>query len=393
MQEPEDYNVIHIGPESQNPLDRALVREAKKGKLSGMAGYISMAVVFLGFGILNFTFQMSLNENDEKIVALIDEVGSLSQANFALTEQVISQEAVLQSIEEDFSNLDEAVSTGDTSVMQSVLQNILGKLSEVGDAAVNLSEDLLGTSDDDTFDILILGTNGAHTDSIMVASINEEKEKISLFSIPRDLYINGRRINAYYTYYGVDQLQRMVEEVTGLEMDQYAQVDLAGFIEIVDILGGLDIYVTEDLYDSLYPNGKGGYFTYSISKGMHHMDGTEALRYARSRESTSDFDRSERQQVVLTAVRNKLMELDGLMDIKELSAIFQTGLGYTTTDMDILDIVGFYYDYKDYDLNTGFGLTSGNYLYSVINESGAYVLLPKTGNFEEIQGVISDLVN
>ena len=292
MQEPEDYNVIHIGPESQNPLDRALVREAKKGKLSGMAGYISMAVVFLGFGILNFTFQMSLNENDEKIVALIDEVGSLSQANFAMTEQVISQEAVLQSIEEDFSNLDEAVSTGDTSVMQSVLQNILGKLSEVGDAAVNLSEDLLGTSDDDTFDILILGTNGAHTDSIMVASINEEKEKISLFSIPRDLYINGRRINAYYTYYGVDQLQRMVEEVTGLEMDQYAQVDLAGFIEIVDILGGLDIYVTEDLYDSLYPNGKGGYFTYSISKGMHHMDGTEALRYARSRESTSDFDRS-----------------------------------------------------------------------------------------------------
>ena len=82
-------------------MDRALVREAK-GKLSGMAGYISMAVVFLGFGILNFTFQMSLNENDEKIVALIDEVGSLSQANFALTEQVISQEAVLQSIEEGF---------------------------------------------------------------------------------------------------------------------------------------------------------------------------------------------------------------------------------------------------------------------------------------------------
>ncbi|EKD93554.1 MAG: hypothetical protein ACD_28C00119G0001, partial [uncultured bacterium] len=72
----------------------------------------------------------------------------------------------------------------------------------MGDAAVNLSEDLLGVSNDETFDILVLGTNGAHTDSIMVASINEEKEKVSLFSIPRDLYINGRRINAYYTYYG-----------------------------------------------------------------------------------------------------------------------------------------------------------------------------------------------
>ncbi|OGJ43892.1 hypothetical protein A3J23_03435 [Candidatus Peregrinibacteria bacterium RIFCSPLOWO2_02_FULL_48_14] len=393
MQEPEEYNVIHIGPESENPLDRALVREAKKGKLSGMAGYISMAVMFLGFGILNLSFQLSLSENDEKIAALIDEVGSLSQANFVLSEQVISQEGVLQSIEKDFSHLDEAVSTGDTSVMQQALQNILGKLSEVGDAAVNLSEDLLGVSNDETFDILVLGTNGAHTDSIMVASINEEKEKISLFSIPRDLYINGRRINAYYTYYGVDQLERMVESVTGLEMDKYVQVDLAGFTEIVDILGGLDIYVSEDIYDSLYPNGKGGYLTYSISKGLHQMDGTEALRYARSRESTSDFDRSERQQVVMTAVRNKLMELDGLMDIKQLTAIFQTVMEYTATNMDLLDIVGYYYDYKDYDLNTGFGLTSGNYLYSVINESGAYVLLPKTGNFEEIQGVISDLVN
>ena len=393
MQEPEEYNVIHIGPESENPLDRALVREAKKGKLSGMAGYISMAVMFLGFGILNLSFQLSLSENDEKIAALIDEVGSLSQANFVLSEQVISQEGVLQSIEKDFSHLDEAVSMGDTSVMQQALQNILGKLSEVGDAAVNLSEDLLGVSNDETFDILVLGTNGAHTDSIMVASINEEKEKISLFSIPRDLYINGRRINAYYTYYGVDQLERMVESVTGLEMDKYVQVDLAGFTEIVDILGGLDIYVSEDIYDSLYPNGKGGYLTYSISKGLHQMDGTEALRYARSRESTSDFDRSERQQVVMTAVRNKLMELDGLMDIKQLTAIFQTVMEYTATNMDLLDIVGYYYDYKDYDLNTGFGLTSGNYLYSVINESGAYVLLPKTGNFEEIQGVISDLVN
>ena len=393
MQEPEEYNVIHIGPESENPLDRALVREAKKGKLSGMAGYISMAVMFLGFGILNLSFQLSLSENDEKIAALIDEVGSLSQANFVLSEQVISQEGVLQSIEKDFSHLDEAVSTGDTSVMQQALQNILGKLSEVGDAAVNLSEDLLGVSNDETFDILVLGTNGAHTDSIMVASINEEKEKISLFSIPRDLYINGRRINAYYTYYGVDQLERMVESVTGLEMDKYVQVDLAGFTEIVDILGGLDIYVSEDIYDSLYPNGKGGYLTYSISKGLHQMDGTEALRYARSRESTSDFDRSERQQTVMTAVRNKLMELDGLMDIKQLTAIFQTVMEYTATNMDLLDIVGYYYDYKDYDLNTGFGLTSGNYLYSVINESGAYVLLPKTGNFEEIQGVISDLVN
>ena len=246
---------------------------------------------------------------------------------------------------------------------------------------------------DATFDILLLGTNGAHTDTIMVASINEEKEKISLFSVPRDLYVNGRKINEYYTYYGVDTLQRMVETVTGLQIDQYAQVDLKGFVEIVDLLGGVDVHVSKSIYDGLYPNGKGGYSPYSIEEGDHHFDGEEALRYARSRESTSDFDRAGRQQIVLAAVRTKIEQLDSVMDLKELSELFQTGLEYSTTDMDVLDIVGYYFDYKDYDLSTGFVLTSSNYLYSMINEGGAYILLPRGGNYDEIHQVISDLVN
>jgi len=394
MELPEEYNVLHIGAESENPMDRSIIRAARKAKISSMAGFISVAVLFLGFGILSFNFHGSIESNASQITSLIDEVGSLSQANFTLSEQMTSQEAVLQSIEDDFTSLGKTLASGDDQGSQSALQSILAKLSSAGDEAVALSEGETGeVEEDSTFDVLVLGTNGAHTDTIMVASINSEKQKISLFSVPRDLYVNGRKINQYYTYYGVEQLERMVGSVTGLHMDAYVQVDLTGFVEIVDILGGLDVYVDEDVYDSLYPNGKGGYMTYSIEKGQHHLDGEEALKYARSRESTSDFSRAARQQNVLSALRSKVMQLDNVMDLKQLTSIFQTALEDTTTDIDLLDLVGYYYDYQDYDLNTGFVLTSGNYLYSLINEGGAYILLPKTGNYDEIHQVISDLVN
>ena len=393
MQNPEEYNVLHVGPEQLSPMDHSLVREARKGKIASRIAATTLGMAMLGIAAFSYSFHQSLKSSQAQINSLIDELGMLSESNFELHEQVTSQEAVLQSLEDDFTQLGETLIGEDESAAQNALASILEKLSKT-DPAVELSDGTVAeASMDSTFDVLILGTNGAHTDTIMVASINQEKEKISLFSVPRDLYVNGRKINQYYTYYGVEQLQRMVEGVIGLEIDQYVQIDLAGFVEVVDIVGGIDIYVPEDIYDSMYPNGKGGYMTYSIEKGHHHLNGEEALMYARSRESTSDFSRAERQQAVVYALKSKIVQMDGIMDLSELTAIFQSGMEHTTTDIDLLDLVGYYFDYKDYDMNTGFVLTSGNYLYSLINESGAYILLPKAGNYDEIHQVIADLVN
>ena len=391
MEQPEEYNVIHVGPEL-NSVDRQFFQQARRGKLVTMAACVSFGVMLFGLIFVNASLQNALEKQEGQISSLIDEMGQLSQKNFTLSEQVSSQEGVLQGIASDFTSLGAAVEGGDTSGIQTVFSNILSRVATGQN--VDLSEDTPGVvADDNTFDVLVLGTNGAHTDTIIVASINEEKKKISLFSIPRDLYINGRRINEYYTYYGVDQLSRMVSTVTGLEMDHYVQVDLTGFKEIVDILGGLDVYVSESLYDGLYPNGKGGYSSYSVDAGQHHFTGEEALKYARSRHSTSDFDRAERQQIVLAALRTKVVQLDSVMEMKELTRLFQTAIENTTTDIDLLDVVGYYYDYQSYDLNTGFVLTSGNYLTSLINESGAYILIPRDGDFTEIHEVISELVN
>lgn len=393
MQNLEEYNVLHIGPEHSSPLDRKIVHEAKKTRISKIVMGATGGLLLLGLFVLGNSVRGDLTESDQKIESLIDEVGSLNQANFNLQQQVTSQDAVLKSLGENFTGLGKAVEGGDKNEIASLFTSILQKFSE-SHAGSNIATDVTAaTGSDSTYDVLVLGTNGALTDTIMVASVNKTKNKISLFSVPRDLYINGRKINEYYHYYGVDTLERMVESVTGLHMDAYVQVDLTGFVQVVDTLGGLDIYVDKNIYDGLYPNGKGGYDAYSITVGQYHMDGTEALKYARSRESTSDFDRAARQQKILGALRTKIVQLDSVMEMKDLTSIFQTGLTYTTTDLNLLDIVSDYYDYQGYDLSTGFVLTSSNYLYSMINEGGAYILLPKTGNYDQIHQVISDLVN
>lgn len=392
MEQPEDYNVIHVG-EELHAVDATVFKQARKSKMISVASFCSLGFMVFVLVFVNASFNTSLEKQERQISSLIDEMGRLSQANFQLSQQVISQESVLQSIEGNFASLSEAIKVGSIDEVSSSFTAILASLDS-SETDLDISTFVPAeTVEDSTFDVLVLGTNGSHTDTIMVASINEEKQKISLFSIPRDLYINGRRINEYYTYYGVDQLSRMVSTVTGLQMDRYVQVDLDGFVEIVDILGGLDLYVPETIYDGLYPNGNGGYSAYSIEQGQHHMDGEEALRYARSRKSTSDFDRAERQQIILAALKTKAVQLDSVMEMKGLTAVFQSGMEHTTSNIDLLELLGFYYDYQSYDLNTGLVLTSGNYLNSLINESGAYILLPRVKDYSEIHTVISDLVN
>jgi len=388
-----DYNVLHIGPEHDHKLDPVIVAAVKKTYLSRAMLGVGIGVMFLGLLIYHQTITRSVSKNDSYITTLIDEVGSLSQENFILAQQMESQEAVLQSIESEFSGVLDAISAagGDPAVVESIFGELFVGTGESLD--LQISEPVTLATDDSTFDVLVLGTNGAHTDTIMVASINESTEQINMISIPRDLYINGRRINDYYTYYGADQLERMVHSVTGLEIDRFIQVDLDGFVEIVDIVGGLDISVPETIYDGSYPNAYGGYAPYYVEAGMHHMDGASALKYARSRKSTSDFDRAARQQDIIDSLRTKVVQLDSVMEMKELTEVFQTGLAYTTTDISLLDAVSFYYDYREFDLQTGFVISTDNYLYSIINESGAYILLPSAGNFESIHGAVDDLVN
>ncbi len=348
-----DNTKLEIGPENEG-VTRIIFSDHRHLRAVSMVIFFVLAIFFVGLVYVSVNTDSKLAERDKYIASLIEEVGQLKQT-------VSSVKKV-------------AVMTPKTSVK---------KTSST--TAVSLA------SEDTSFDVLILGTNGNLTDTIMIASINPELKKITLFSIPRDLYINGRRINESLYYYGISELEKQITSITGLSIEKYIKIDLKGFVSVIDVLGGLDIYVDEAIYDGLYPNAYGGYSAYSVSIGNYHMDGTESLKYARSRKSTSDFARAERQQKIVGAVRTKILQMDGEMELKDLFAILQSAIVNVTTDVNILELIS-YYSYKDFELDSGFVLSNENYLYSLINQSGAYTLLPKTGNFDQIKEVITNLV-
>jgi len=121
-------------------------------------------------------------------------------------------------------------------------------------------------------------------------------------------------------------------------------------------------------------------------------NGEEALKYARSRKTTSDFDRSKRQQDILAAIRKQIKEGDYLNKIKDLMGIYTVLISDMETNIDILEIVTYLRKYQDYRFEIGNVLSNDNFLYSKINDNGAYILLPQTGNYKDIQMFVKELV-
>jgi LCP family protein required for cell wall assembly len=189
---------------------------------------------------------------------------------------------------------------------------------------------------------------GYRTDTIMVVGLRPADRAASLLSIPRDLQLpipgHGEdRINTANVW-GYSQedpaagpalLEATIEGNFGIPIDGYLLVDFVAFERIVDALGGIDVDVPRTLHDTRYPDPRPGdpyaYKTVHVDAGLQHMDGQRALEYARSRMSTTDFDRAERQQQVLLAIRQKALRLDAIPRWPSLAATvldsIQTDLG------------------------------------------------------------------
>jgi LCP family protein required for cell wall assembly len=170
-----------------------------------------------------------------------------------------------------------------------------------------------------------------------------------MLSIPRDLWVpvpgydNGR-INtanflgdAYdYPGGGPALARKTVEQVLGIPINFYARINFTAFEEFVDRIGGITVDVPEDIYDPEYPTEDYSTEVFSISKGVHNMDGATALKFARTRHTLAngDFDRARNQQLVLLAVKEKLSDPQTLLSllgnapelISKLSASVQTDL-------------------------------------------------------------------
>lgn len=195
------------------------------------------------------------------------------------------------------------------------------------------------------------------TDTIILASIG--KTAISLLSIPRDLYVTypdsnkTGKINRIYETYkpldpeeAIEKIKEKVTEITGQEIDYYVNVDFEGFVEIVDILWWVDVSIQENFIDYQYPTSNGGYTTFILRKWDWTLDGDVALKYARSRHSTSDFDRSLRQQEIISSLKDKALSLGYFKDSKKIRDLYGALKKYVETDMDISTLLRLALDFK-----------------------------------------------
>lgn len=240
------------------------------------------------------------------------------------------------------------------------------------------------TAKKENINILGVGLSGNLTDSLMVASINPEKKKITIISIPRDLAVDEYKINHAFFYWGIDGLRERIQKITGLQIHQYAMVDFDGFRALIDAVGGIDVTVDEAIRDQHY--------NYFIESGTHHFTGQQALRFSRSRFSTSDFDRAKRQQKILEALKTKLKQIDLITHSEKAFGIYRALQDNFKTDISIWDGLEYYDKFKDFEIIREHVISTDNFLFSTINESGAYILAPRDHNFKAIQEYIAELV-
>jgi LCP family protein required for cell wall assembly len=262
--------------------------------------------------------------------------------------------------------------------------------------------------DPNRLNILIMGIRGLNdpdagdggpllTDSIQVFSYDKTTKKSSLVSLPRDLYVvvhdsKKDKLNSAYEYglsHSSDSLKFIKEKISrisGVYINQVVIFDFSSFKEIVDALGGVDVTLAAPFTEAQ----QWGY-KFSLPAGPNHLDGQNALYYARSRYSSNDFDRSRRQQQIMFAIKDKLLKLNFFSDPVKSFSILNLIRNDLKTDIGVWDIKTFldlanqvkFAEMKKTVISTDNLVVEGR-------ENNAYVLLPKGGNFEGIKQFFRD---
>lgn len=192
---------------------------------------------------------------------------------------------------------------------------------------------------------------GNLSDSIMIVSINPSGPSASFISLPRDLFIGSemgdRKVNEIYANArfkygdakGLEIAKDAIAKFAGVDIHYGAAVNFHVFEDIVDTFGGLDVFVPQDIQDPFYPDGNYGYETFVVRMGMHHFDGKTALKYARSRKTSSDYDRARRQQDLILALKKTAMEQSILTDFGKLKKFYTVFKKNINTDLGVTEIV------------------------------------------------------
>jgi LCP family protein required for cell wall assembly len=217
----------------------------------------------------------------------------------------------------------------------------------------------------DRVNILVLGVDEREseegpwrTDTILILTVDPLTLSAGMLSVPRDLWVpipgydQGRINTAHYLGDAYDYpgggpglAVETVQHNLGVPINYYVRLNFRAFVEGVDLIGGLDIFVEEEINDPEYPSSDPlrpyDYDPLYIPAGMIHMDGELALKYARTRHSSGgDFDRAARQQQVLRAILEKVTAENLLpVLITQAPQVWETLTGSIITDLTLSEII------------------------------------------------------
>ncbi len=236
--------------------------------------------------------------------------------------------------------------------------------AEIDDTVDPGKLDLNENLPDNVVNILLIGIDGRtdeietgtqHGDVQIIVSINKDDGSIKLTSVLRDLYVtipgykSKNRINVAYSRGGGQLAMRTMNNLLELNIQHYVVINFYGLASIIDQLGGIDIELTKSEAGAIntylrknppaYDNQEKGYKRVQLEKkaGVQHLDGIQAVMYARLRSIDNDFKRSERQRHLLELLLDKV--LDGGMDMDKLFGLLEVCLPYAKTNMSTMDLL------------------------------------------------------
>ncbi len=296
-----------------------------------------------------------------------------------------------------------------------------------------------------TTNVLLLGIGGrGHdgpnlTDTMFIISANWQKNFVIMTPIPRDIWLPSleKKINAAYSVgeekrkgAGLIMAKDAVREILNVNVDYVVRADFTGFAKAVDLLGGVELYIDRDFVDPKYPragheNDTCGidistmsssmlteemfpcrYETLSFKEGLVKMNGEEALKYSRSRHAEAqegtDFARSARQQKIILSLKNKFFSSQTLFSATKLVNLLKIYEDYIQTDIkedEYPDFIKLFFHLKTAKYDT-FVLDEGNeeegrpglLVNPPVEKYGAWVLEPRSGNWEEIQRKLKGII-
>lgn len=202
----------------------------------------------------------------------------------------------------------------------------------------------------DVINILVVGQDRRegeprmHSDAMILCTLNKKTKTVTMTSFMRDMWVYipdhyNERINVPYMVGGFDLLNSTLEYNFGVRADYNVEVDFSGFMTAIDMVGGIDIELTAA--EAKYLNKRGNWDVeenqnWTLTEGVNHLNGSQALAFSRIRDIGDDFGRTGRQRTVLTTLLEKAKTLDA----KELYDLAVALIPLFTTDMTNPQIMG-----------------------------------------------------